>query len=193
MSDLKPKDLRIDTFTGGPRSPIVMRITHIPTGLTVEGEYGSRMKLRAFLMGRLTKRVETWNQRTDARRKCSQADEDQNRLDDHSLPSHALTCCAFVCSKSMSYLRWNVSTPLFSPCCSRWCVLQSGDTSRHVPFLRVGLWAHSVGYRKHTMHGWRLLHSTNSGLWNWRANRSFAFWALVVTRWTRRVWQKRHP
>jgi hypothetical protein len=54
----KPPDLRIDTFVGGVRS---MRLTHVPTGLQVEGVvdqecrsiYALRRKLEAELAAKV--------------------------------------------------------------------------------------------------------------------------------------------
>jgi protein subunit release factor A len=53
---MNEKDLRIDTFTSS--SPLVrMRITHVPTGLSVLGEGDSKSGLRRKLMKELAEKV----------------------------------------------------------------------------------------------------------------------------------------
>jgi protein subunit release factor A len=55
---MNEKDLRIDTFTNS--SPLVrMRITHVPTGISVLGEGDSKSGLRRKLMKELTEKVAT--------------------------------------------------------------------------------------------------------------------------------------
>lgn len=54
---LDEKTLKIDVFSKLPWTPIVMHITHIPTGIMVESEDSSLFKLKARLLDRLENKL----------------------------------------------------------------------------------------------------------------------------------------
>lgn len=54
---LEAKDVRMDIFTSGVNCPIIMKLTHIPTGCVVQKEGTSRHLLRKELCQELTQKV----------------------------------------------------------------------------------------------------------------------------------------
>ena len=71
---LQPEDLREDVFTQGVGTKTGMRITHIPTGASVDGNGHGRSRLRQFLLGRLTEIVKQKTNTTASGRKRYEVD-----------------------------------------------------------------------------------------------------------------------
>ena len=55
---MEEKDIRIDTYSNS-FAEVKMRLTHLPTGLSVNGLGIGRYKLKAALMKELKKKVDT--------------------------------------------------------------------------------------------------------------------------------------
>ena len=57
MSELREEDIRIDVFTSGINCPVAVKLTHMPTGFSVEGKGKSQYLLVRELKDKLAELV----------------------------------------------------------------------------------------------------------------------------------------
>jgi protein subunit release factor A len=53
MTEIDPRDVRVDTFTGGPLSDCAVRVTHVPTNTVATAKHASKLTAQRMAMEEL--------------------------------------------------------------------------------------------------------------------------------------------
>lgn len=53
MTEIDLRDVKVDTYTGGPRSDVAVRVTHLPTGTSAKATHRSPLQAKRRAMEEL--------------------------------------------------------------------------------------------------------------------------------------------